>query len=335
MSSRAATPAGRRGAAARRTAGRARAAKGRKQAAPAAPKRASGKRATPTRNGGGPAPRRRSPASVKRSRRARSRRSSTPHRRLLASWRLPRPRLPSLAWRQAVVLGLGVCIVLAAGYFLYLRDSSLVAVTKVEVEGVRSGDRDRIVAALEAAGEGMTTLHVQTEELEAAVAGFPTVESVSADASFPHGLRIEVTERPPALVAQAGGREVPVAADGTLLAGVSAASELDLPVVELGELPQSGKLAGEPLEQALVAGAAPDELRPLIEDISYSKDYGVVLTMKGGIPIRFGPGARAEAKWAAAAAVLADPKLEGLGYVDVRVPERPAAGAATIASTTG
>jgi cell division protein FtsQ len=254
---------------------------------------------------------------------------------LLASWRLPRPRLPSLAWRQAVLLVLGLGAALTAGYFLYLRDSSLVAVTRVEVEGVRSGDRERIVAALEAAGEGMTTLHVQTEELEAAVAGFPTVESVTADASFPHGLTIEVTERPPALVAQARGREVPIAADGTLLAGVSAASELELPVLALDELPQSGKLTGEPLEQALVAGAVPGELRPLIEDVEYSKDYGVVLTMKGGIPIRFGPGARAEAKWAAAAAVLADPKLQALGYVDVRVPERPAAGAATIASSAG
>jgi cell division protein FtsQ len=250
-------------------------------------------------------------------------------------WRLPRLRLPPLAWRQAVLLALGVGAALVAGYFFYLRDSSLVAVTKVEVEGVRSGDRERVVAALEAAGKGMTTLHVQADELEAAVAGFPTVESVRADASFPHGLRIEVNERPPALVAQAGGREVPIAADGTLLAGVSAASELDLPVLELRELPQSGKLAGEPLEQALVAGAVPDELRPLIDDISYSKDYGVVVTMKGGIPIRFGPGARAEAKWAAAAAVLADPKLQALGYVEVRVPERPAAGAAAIASSEG
>jgi cell division protein FtsQ len=234
-----------------------------------------------------------------------------------------------------VVLVAVIGVALAAGYFFYLRDSSLVAVTKVDVEGVRTGDRDRIVAALEAAGEEMTTLHVRTDELEAAVAGFPTVESVSADARFPHGLRIEVTERPPALVAQSGGSEVPIAADGTLLAGVTVAAELDLPVLELEQLPQSGKLEGEPLEQALVAGAVPEELRPLIEDLSYTNDYGVVATMRGAIPIRFGPGARAEAKWAAAAAVLADPKLDALGYVDVRVPERPAAGAAAITSTTG
>jgi cell division protein FtsQ len=243
--------------------------------------------------------------------------------------------LPSIAWRQALVLVLALGVALTAGYFLYLRDSSLVAVTDVKVEGVKSGDRERIVAALTGAGEEMTTLHVETDRLEAAVATFPTVEAVDADASFPHGLRIEVTERPPATVAQAGDREIPIAADGTLLAGVAASDELDLPVLKLEQLPESGRLEGEPLEQALVAGATPQELRGLIEGISYTKQYGVEITVEGGIPIRFGPGARAEAKWAAAAAVLADPKLDSLSYVDVRVPERPAAGGATIASTTG
>jgi cell division protein FtsQ len=336
MASKAATPAGRRRAAARRAAnGSARSSRGAKAAAPVRAKRPAGKRAAPARGGRRPAPKRRKPASVKRSRRSRPPRPSAPRTRLLGAWRLPRPKLPALGWRKAVLTAVGLGAVIAAGYFFYLRQSSLVAVTKVEVEGVRSGDRENIVAALRQAGEEMTTLHVQADELEAAVAGFPTVESVHADASFPHGLRIEVTERPPALVVQAGGREVPVAADGTLLSGVSAANELDLPVLELGELPESGKLEGEPLEQALVTGAAPDELRPLIEEVSYSNDYGVVVTLKGGIPLRFGPGTRAEAKWAAAAAVMADPKLDALAYVDVRVPERPAAGAAAPVSTTG
>jgi cell division protein FtsQ len=243
--------------------------------------------------------------------------------------------MPSVAWRRAVVLILVLGASSTAGYFFYLRDSSLVAVTDVKVEGVRSGETERITAALTRAAEEMTTLHVETDRLEAAVAAFPTVESVRADASFPHGLRIEVRERPPAIVAQAGAREIPIAADGTLLAGVAASKGLDLPVLDLQQLPESGKLEGEPLEQALAAGAAPQELRPLISDVEYTKDYGVVVSMEGGIPIRFGAGARAEAKWAAAAAVLADPKLDSLSYVDVRVPERPAAGGASIASTPG
>lgn len=234
-----------------------------------------------------------------------------------------------------VVLAVAAGVALTSGYFFYLRDSSLVAVTDVQVEGVRSGDREAIIAALEEAGEEMTTLHLEADRLEAAVAAFPTVESVRADADFPHGLLIEVAERPPTVIAQADGREVPIADDGTVLAGLTATKELDLPVLRVQQLPASGRLEGEALDQALVVGATPEELRPLIESIDYAKDYGVVISMEGAIPIRFGPGARGAAKWAAAAAVLADPKLQSLSYVDVRVPERPAAGGATIALTTG
>jgi hypothetical protein len=53
-----------------------------------------------------------------------------------------------------------------------------------------------------------------------------------------------------------------------------------------------------------------------------------VVTLRGGIPVYFGTSAEASEKWAAAAAVLADPKLDSLTYLDVRVPRRPAAGGA-------
>ena len=36
--------------------------------------------------------------------------------------------------------------------------------------------------------------------------------------------------------------------------------------------------------------------------------------------MRFGSASKSTQKWAAAAAVLADPKLTSLAYVDVRVP---------------
>jgi cell division protein FtsQ len=217
---------------------------------------------------------------------------------------------------------------LAAGYFFWLRDSSLVAVTDVEVAGVESGDRDRIVAELTAAGEEMTTLHVQPELVERAAARFPTIGSVSLDASFPHGLRIEVSERPPTMLVSAGDDLVPVAADGTVLTGVDVtdAERDDLPAIELDEAPTSGALGGESLEQALVAGTAPEPLRPLIHELRYDDEHGVVATLRGDIPVFFGTGSRAPEKWAAASTVLADPKLTALTYLDVRVPERPAVG---------
>ncbi len=201
------------------------------------------------------------------------------------------------------------------------------AVNDVEVVGVTSGERERIVTELTRVGEGMTTLNTDAERIERAAAAFPTVESVSVDPNFPHGLRIEVSERPPRLLVSAEGKRVPVADDGTVLAGVPVPDE-DLPVLELDHLPTAGALGGEPLEQALVLGATPEPLRPMIEGVEYVDDLGVEVTLRGDIPVRFGSGSRAVEKWTAVAAVLADPKLDAVTYVDVRVPERPAAGGA-------
>jgi cell division septal protein FtsQ len=217
---------------------------------------------------------------------------------------------------------------LAVFYFGWFRDSPLVAVREVKVEGVTTADRSRIEGALTAAAKQMTTLHLDEARLQDAVAAFPSVASVSADPGFPSGLTIHVVERRPALFAQAAGRRIPVADDGTVLTGIDVPSDeaKDLPELRVGQLPASGRLAGEDLEQALVLGAAPEPLRPLIEGVEWSPEEGVVVTMRGEIPIRFGTGGRAEAKWIAVAAILADPKLKAVSYLDVRVPERPAVG---------
>ena len=130
----------------------------------------------------------------------------------------------------------------------------------------------------------MTTLHVDRAQLESIAAQFPTVASISIDPNFPHGMRIEVTERPPTMVVDSGAQQMPVAADGTLLTGVEVSDDDHLPVLEVAEPPTGAKLAGVELDQALVVGAAPSELRPLIEKIGFSKEFGVEVTLRGGIP---------------------------------------------------
>lgn len=227
-------------------------------------------------------------------------------------------------WRGRLIAAALLAAALAAGYFLWLRDSSLVAVTEVEVEGVGTSERGAITRALTREAESMTTLNVDTERLEAVATRFPTIESVRADASIPRSLTITVVERPPAVVARAGGEEVAVAADGTVLPGVAAGDRL--PRLDLDRVPRAGRLEGGALAQALVAAAAPEPLAPLVGKVRQSGRYGVEIRMRGGIVIRFGTGAAAAAKWAAAAAVLADPQLETVAYVDVRVPQRPAVG---------
>ena len=69
--------------------------------------------------------------------------------------------------RRLLRFGLGLILVLAvssAGW-MWLRDSSLVAVRTVEITGVTASDGEQVKSALEAAGLEMTTLHVNPQAL--------------------------------------------------------------------------------------------------------------------------------------------------------------------------
>jgi len=229
------------------------------------------------------------------------------------------------SWRARLILLAIVAAALAITYFAWFRDSSFLAVQDVKVEGASSADRDRITAALTDAAQGMSTLDVDASRLASAVSGFPTVASVSADPSFPHGLSVHVTERKPVLLASDGQREVAVAARGSVLPGVHA-DGLNLPALHVDDLPESGRLGDDALEEARVIGAAPAPLRSLIEGATITDDYGIVVILRGGIDVRFGAASKSGTKWAAASAVLADPKVTTLEYLDVQVPSRPAIG---------
>jgi cell division septal protein FtsQ len=226
----------------------------------------------------------------------------------------------------ALIAGLAV-LCLAGVYFVWFRDSGFVAVEKVAVEGMSGPETPEATQALTRAAEKMTTLNVDEGELAAAVSGLPTVVSVEAHPDFPNSLRIDVVARPPVVNLSDGGPLVPAAADGTVLRGVDA-SEDELVVLDVPQIPADGKLDGEALALAKIVGAAPDPLRPLINEITAGGGEGVEVTLEGGIPVRFGDPDSAEDKWEAVAAVLANPRVKTLTHLDVRVPERPAIGGA-------
>ena len=238
-----------------------------------------------------------------------------------------RARAPRILVTLLIILG-----VLAATYQLWFRNSSFVAVEKVTIEGVHGPEQEAVEAALSQAAGDMTTLNVDDEALEAAVAGFPTVVGVDADADFPHDLALLVRERPPVLLATAGGESLPVAGDGTVLPGVEV-SGLKIPSIGVDELPAQGRLSGDALQIARVMGPAPKPLLELVEEISVGGQEGVQVTLQGGVPVWFGGSDDAAAKWDATAAILADPQIDTLTYVDVRVAARPSIGGAAPAVT--
>jgi cell division protein FtsQ len=234
-------------------------------------------------------------------------------------------------------------LLVAGGAWLWLRDSSLVAVNRVTVTGESGPDAGQIRLALTAAARNMTTLDVQVNQLRMAVAPYPVVKELSVSTQFPHGMRIRVIEQVPVAVVSAGGQRIAVAGNGTLLRDVIPGASL--PTIALAVMPGGTRLTGAARTEASLVAAAPSELLARIGQVFTTASHGLAVQLRNGPSIYFGSAGRLGAKWAAAAAVLADPSSDGAPYIDVTVPGRPAAGAgsdgvgtassATTSATTG
>jgi cell division protein FtsQ len=234
---------------------------------------------------------------------------------------LPRLRRPRP--RTLVATGL-LAVLLAAGWF-WLRDSSLVAVRDVEVSGVPGARNAQIRAALDRAARSMTTLHVRRDALEAAVAPYPLVKDVEVSTSFPHAMRIHVVTNVAVGAVLAAGRRIPVTSDGTLLRDVAASPSLA--TIGLRAPPGGRRLTGPTALAAVAAlAAAPDALREHVASAATTRAHGLTLQIANGPVLWLGDDARLAAKWAAAAAVLADPAAAGATSIDISDPERPAVG---------
>lgn len=120
-----------------------------------------------------------------------------------------------------------------------------------------------------------------------------------------------------------GDDAVAVSADGVMLTWLPPPEEGTLPQLPVSEPPKGGRLAGPALEQALVLGGAPAPIRPCIASSFYGES-GVDVELRSGVELRFGDASRLAEKWRSAVAVLADPSITALDYVDLHSPGRPA-----------
>lgn len=134
--------------------------------------------------------------------------------------------------------------------------------------------------------------------------------------------------KPTEVVARIGaGKTVTlVGDDGRLMGQSSGKHQKQLPVLPLKQPPKNGRrVGGHVLEEVHILAAAPKALRRYVAKTGYDKT-GVEVETTSGIEIRFGDDREATRKWEAAAAMLADPSVTLLSYVDVTAPSRPATG---------
>ena len=132
----------------------------------------------------------------------------------------------------------------------------------------------------------------------------------------------------PRLAATIGEGEdaIGVAADGALVRWLPLPEEPPLPRLALEEPPKGGRVKGPALEQVRVLAVVPDQLRPYLDSSGYGESGGMEVRLTTGIQLIFGDASQAAKKWRAAAAILADPEVTLLDYVDLQAPSRPSYG---------
>jgi cell division septal protein FtsQ len=232
----------------------------------------------------------------------------------------------------------GAVVVLGCGW-LWFRDSSLVSINRVKVTGLSGPNVGAIRTALIDSALAMTTLDVDIAKLRSAVSAYPDVRSLDVSTSLPHDAVIAVDEEIPVAVIAFGGRRIAISAAGLLLRP-PVASDGRLPSVALaGGATENGRIVGPAVRAELrVLGAAPFRVLSQIARASETAAHGIVVKLRNGPSVYFGPEVRLAAKWAAAIAVLGDSTAAGAQYIDVTDPEHPAAGASTsgtgVAGTT-
>jgi len=237
---------------------------------------------------------------------------------------LRRPTLLPRPWprlRNGLIV---ICLLLAAlvaAYLFWFRDSPFVEVEDVRVTGaaLTPGVEDRLTVA----ATGLSTLHLDRSAIESAVADDPSVLGLKIETDFPHAVTIDVQSRLPAGWLDADGGTV-LAGDGTVLAtGIERPD--GIPEIAGGGSVDA-RASGPELAAARVLGAVPKPLQPEVEKALVDDRHGVVAVLHGGIELRFGSPGDADRKWAAAASVLADPKLTSATYIDLSAPSRPVVG---------
>ncbi|HJS95356.1 MAG TPA: FtsQ-type POTRA domain-containing protein [Solirubrobacteraceae bacterium] len=230
-----------------------------------------------------------------------------------------------ISLRVRVALAAVAVLALLGGGWLWVRDSSLVAVRKVTITGAYGPEATQIRQALTLAARNMTTLDVRVAQLRTAVGPYPAVKDLRVSTQFPHGLRIRVIEQLPVGALVAGGHAVAVTGDGTLLHDVAAGS---LPQVPVTLLPGGSEVTDRPTLDALaLLSVTPPRMLRRIAQVTDTSAHGLVAQLRSGPSLYFGDASELDAKWVAATEVLADSSSAGAIYVDVTDPSRPVAGA--------
>jgi cell division protein FtsQ len=232
---------------------------------------------------------------------------------------------------RSLAVGAAAALI-AAGLYGLARQTSLFAVTSIEVQGAPPALAAQVRAEL-SSYEGHSLVAVDGARVAQLADGLPAVRGSVVDRAFPHTLRIHVFPEVPVAVLRRGPDSWLVSARGRVITTIERGAHPALPriwlpartEIELGVLlaDEPGALAARSLAAFVGSG--------LTKRIAYVRalDGQITLGLRGGLQIRLGPPIDLRLKIAIAHGILptlALPAAGGPDYLDLAVPERPVAG---------
>ncbi|RYE79473.1 MAG: FtsQ-type POTRA domain-containing protein [Myxococcales bacterium] len=211
-------------------------------------------------------------------------------------------------WRAPIITVLVVVAVAVAVWLLYF--SSQLTTRDVEVAGNESVSDARVTRVAKVP-IGTQLARLDVGAIRARVESIAAIGNAEVSRSWPHTLRIEVTERVPAAVVERAGRKLTVDLDGVVFDGARTG---------LVRIMTSEEVSVEALAQgARVATALPDDLRSKVQHIELETIDKIEIRLKDGRRIVWGSAAHSSQK-----AEVAEALLRGKARViDVTVPGRP------------
>jgi cell division protein FtsQ len=257
------------------------------------------------------------PTTAERGERQQESSGPSPVRRL----RRPGPR---------TIIILAVVLVLAgAGTAWLLYGSPWTRVERVSVTGTRVLTPAEVREAADVP-LGQSLASVDTGAIERRLSReLPRIDTVDVVRDWPHGIRLEVTERTPVLVVQKGGKFVEVDDDGVRFATVSRAPKgvpaLELSVSSRGSSAASLRRFGESRlvrEAVRVAGALPAAVARVTETVTVRSFDDISLELGDGRTVSWGSAEQGAAKARTITALMK--AAPGARHFDVSVPTAPA-----------
>lgn len=225
--------------------------------------------------------------------------------------------------RRRVLVGIGSVFGVVA-FVLIILASPIIGIRKIEIEGARYMSADLLVA-VEKSLNGKSIMTVDTNAAEKRLEGDPWVESVRIRSFFPTRLVIEIVERRPvAFYIGVDNRSRVVDPQGRVLAVETGQPTQYLQITGVGPNLAPGANAGAVYKAAAqLAGSLPDELSERVLNVGVGGPNQLVMTLRSGTLINFGPPTDLQNKLISLLVLLRRQDAKQIIAIDLTDPRTP------------